>query len=296
MIINRQNIWKIVWVIGVYATLVLVLYLVVLYKVKWEDLDLNKYLYFYKCSNELCTTSEKGNIKYINSIKCDNNICPIITEINDNYVILNREGKSYIYDYTDNKIINNAYLDYHFITNNVIVATNNENLQGVIDYSGSILINFSYNDIKSYNNGYITYKEGNKMGIASQDNSVNIKPKYDDISLIDKYKFAYKNNDGYYIAKYDSEVPISNTIYDYVYSDSLAIFTVKDNKIDILDSELRSKLLMKIDTYYSYTTEKEIKSLDIYTKNNLMYFKVYTGDNTYKKYMYDIANSKLYNN
>ena len=296
MIINRQNIWKIVWVIGVYATLVLVLYLVVLYKVKWEDLDLNKYLYFYKCSNELCTTSEKGNIKYINSIKCDNNICPIITEINDNYVILNREGKSYIYDYTDNKIINNAYSDYHFIANNFIIATNNENLQGVIDYSGSILINFSYNDIKSYNNGYITYKEGNKMGIASQDNSVNIKPKYDDISLIDKYKFAYKNNDGYYIAKYDSEVPISNTIYDYVYSDSLAIFTVKDNKIDILDSELRSKLLMKIDTYYSYTTEKEIKSLDIYTKNNLMYFKVYTGDNTYKKYMYDIANSKLYNN
>lgn len=294
MIINRQNIWKIIWVVGVYATLVLVLYLVVLYKVKWEDLDLNKYLYFYDCGNELCTTSEKNDITYINSVECKDKICPIITERNDNYVILKREEKSYLFDYVNDKIINNDYLDYHFISDNVLVATNNEKLQGIIDYSGNIIIDFKYADIKSYNDGYITYKEGNKIGVASQDHSVDIKPKYDDICLIDKYKFAYKTIDGYYIAKYGSEVPISNTIYDYVYSANGIIFTVNDNKIDILDSELRGKLLMKIDTYYSYKTEKERKSLNLYVKNNLLYFKIYLGDDHYKSYMYDINNNKLY--
>ena len=292
MIINRQNIWKIIWVVGVYATLVLILYLVVLYKVKWEDLDLNRYLYFYECSNELCTSESIVN-NYYSSIRCDDNICPYITEKKDNYVILKKDTKSYVYDYQKGEIINNTYNDYHFTNDNYLIATNNENLQGIINYEGETIFEFNRNDILDYNYGYITYKENKKIGITNN-KLVDIKPKYDNVVLIDEGKYAYLDQDSYYIAEYDSEVPISNTIYDYIYSANKVILVINDNKIDILDNSLRSKLLMRIDTYYSYKTEKDRKSLNIYTKDNLIYFKVYSYSENYKNYIYDTLNNKLY--
>ena len=73
--INKNNIWKIIWVVGIYAILVLILYLVVIYKVKWEDQDLSKHLYFYECSQELCTTENEID-NYYSYIKCKDNICP----------------------------------------------------------------------------------------------------------------------------------------------------------------------------------------------------------------------------
>jgi len=290
-----KNIWKIIWIVGIYAILVLILYLVVLYKVKWEDLDLNKYLYFYNCNHELCT-SENQVDTYYSYIKCEDNKCPFITEKKDNLVILKSENKSYVYDYKNNKIINDDFISYNFTNNNNLIVTNNNNLQGIINYEGKIIIEIKYHKIINYNNGYITYEENNNIGISNEDNSIDITPKYDDVILIDKYKYAYKDdNNGYYIAEYNSEVPISNTIYDYIYSENMIIFTVKDNKIDILDNELRSKLLMKIETYYSYKTEKERKSLNLYTKDNLLHFNIYLGNNDYKEYIYDINNNKLYN-
>ncbi len=293
MIINRQNIWKIIWVVGVYATLVLILYLVVIYKVKWEDLDLNKYLYFYECSNELCT-SESAVDKYYSSIKCDDNICPYITEKKDNYVILKKDDTSYVYDYQNGKIINNTYTNYQFTNNDYLIATNKENQEGIIDYQGKIIFDFKYKEIVSYNYDYITYKENKKIGITDIDNYIDIKPTYDNVCLIDENKYAYLDNDGYYIAKYGNDVPISNTIYDYIYSANKVIFTIADNKIDILDNNLRSKLLMKISTYYGYKTEKERKTLNLHTKDNIIYFKVYLGNDEYKQYIYDTITQKLY--
>ena len=293
MIINRQNIWKIIWVVGIYATLVLILYLVVIYKVKWEDLDLNRYLYFYECSNELCT-SESSVSNYYTSIKCDDNICPYITEKKDNYVILKKDDKSYLYDYKSGKIINDTYDTYRFTNDKYLIATNNEKLQGIIDYNGEILFEFKYKEILDYNYNHIAYKENKKIGITNINKTINIKPKYDNVVLIDEHTYAYFDTDGYYIAEYDNEIPISNTIYDYIYSKNKVIFTINDNKIDILDNNLRSKLLMKIDTYYSYKTEKERKTLNLYTKDNFIYFKVYTSEDNYKSYTYDILNSKLY--
>ena len=293
MIINRQNIWKIIWVVGVYATLVLILYLVVVYKVKWEDLDLSKYLYFYECSNELCT-SENSVSKYYSTVKCEDNICPYITEIKDNYVILKKDDTSYVYNYQKGKIVNNTYTNYKFINDNYLIVTNKENLQGIINYDGEVIYDFKFKEIIDYKYDYIVYKENKKIGIADTDDYVNIAPSYDNVCIIDENKYAYLDNDGYYIAKYGNEAPISNTIYDYIYSANRVIFTIADNKIDILDNNLRSKLLMKINTYYSYKTEKERKTLNLHYKDGIIYFKVYLSSDEYKQYMYDTITNRLY--
>jgi len=36
---KKINIWKIIWVVGIFAVLLIILYLVVEYKVKYEDLS-----------------------------------------------------------------------------------------------------------------------------------------------------------------------------------------------------------------------------------------------------------------
>ena len=42
---KNNSLWRVIWIVGIYAVLVSILYLVIIYKVKWENKDLNKYLY-----------------------------------------------------------------------------------------------------------------------------------------------------------------------------------------------------------------------------------------------------------
>ena len=84
MEIKKKNLLRVGWIVGIYVILGLILYLVVDYKVKWEDRDLNTYLYFYNCSGDLCTTSTKPNY-YFGSVMCENRTCPYIEEKYDDF-------------------------------------------------------------------------------------------------------------------------------------------------------------------------------------------------------------------
>ena len=290
---TNKNLWRIMWIIGVYATLISILYLVVLYKVKWEDRDLNKYLYFYNCSGNLCTTDQKPE-EYYNKVLCQNDNCPYIIETKDDLVILkNNDNTNYIYNYMSDKIINDQYIEYHFLTDYNYLIVTKDNLQGIIDYNNEIIIPFKYTQIKDYKNDYFVYKENEKYGISKKDNEI-IAAEYNDICLINSLLYAYNDDNSYYISSYNSKTPISNSVYDYIYSTNNIIFTVIDKQIDILDENLKSKLVMKIDTYYSYTTEKERSSLNFKVDKDLLYFTIYTGNNKYDNYIYDINNGKLY--
>ena len=294
---KKKNTWKIIWIVGIYATLVLLLYLVVLYKVKWEDLDLNRYLYFYNCSGDVCTSENKVN-NYYNYLKCQDNICPIVLGKKDSYVIIQDSDKKYIYDYKKDRVVSNEFTDYKFMDNSdYIIVINDKKLEGIIDYEGKTIFQTNYKGIVGYNNelGYMIYSENNKLGLANKSNSVNIKPKYDDIIFINATQYAYKNNGSYSIAKYINESVISKTTYDYIYPAKNILLTIKDNKLDIVDNnKYNSKLIMKIDTTYSYKTENEIKSLNIRNEDNYLLFTLYKGNETYQNYLYDINNNKLY--
>ena len=290
--IKKNNFWHLIWVIGVYAILILLLILIVEYKVNWENKDLNTYLYFYKCSGNLCTTNEKID-NYYSKIKCDNKTCPYIKEKYNSLVVLADNEKEYIFDYTTDHIINNSYQRYNFV-NDYLIVKNNENKYGVISIDGNVLVEPKYNKIIDYKNGYLAYSENAKIGIVNEETNINIKPAYESIVLIDDSIYAYLEDNKYYIASYDTELPINNTTYDYVYSTNNVILTIKDKKIDILDSSLTSNLLLKIDTSYSYTEEKERESLNLHKEGNLLHFDVYGVEST-TAYIYDLKNNKLFN-
>ena len=51
---------------------------------------------------------------------------------------------------------------------------------------------------------------------------------------------------------------------------------------------------MTIPTYYEYKVEKERASLNLFIKDDILFFEVVNSDNSYINYKYDIKNKKLY--
>ena len=196
-----SKIWKIVWIVGIYAILITILYLVILYKVEWEDKDLNTYLYFYDCNNNLCSTTNKIN-DYYNKVLCEDDNCPYIKEIIDNNVILEKNNRSYIYNYFSNKIINNSYVDYKYLENDLYIVSDNSSKQGIINEIGDIIVEPQYDYIANYRNNFISYKQGNLYGIENIEKNIKINAEYEDVVLINDNIYGAKSNGLYYIYYY----------------------------------------------------------------------------------------------
>ena len=289
---KSSKLWRIIWVVGIYLILAVVLYLVILYKVKWEYKDLNTYLYFYDCNNLLCTTTNEMD-NYYSKILCEEDVCPYIDTIIGNNTVLRENNSSWIYNYIDGNIINNDYVNYNYIGNNNYIVTDYNNNQGVIDIDGNILVTPKYKNINNYNKGYISFIENNLYGIDSMDETCKIEPIYEDVVLINDSMFAAKADNIYQLYSYNNLNPINNNKYNFVNSYNNAIVVIANNKIDILDKNLNSTLLLKINTFYSYTTEQERDSLNIYSDGENIYFKVYTDEFNYNNYVYSINGKKL---
>ena len=287
------NIWQVVWIGGIFAILLVILHLVVQYKVKWEDRDLDSYLFFYNCNNNLCTTNNKID-GYYSYIKCNGTECPYIKEIKDNLVILSTNDKEYVYDYENDNIINDTYKTYSFTDDNYIVMDNSGNY-GIINGVGEVVVEPQYSQITAYKDNYIVYKSDDKAGIINEEKQIDIKPTYEDIVLINDSVYGYVEDNKYYIASYDTELPINNTSYDYLYTiDNNNILVIKDNKLDIIDSNLNSALILKLDTYYKYEVEKERSSLKLNKKGNILTFSIIQDEDKINNYIYDIKNKKIY--
>ena len=110
---KSSKLWRIVWIVGIYAVLALILYLVIIYKVQWEYKDLNTYLYLYDCGHKLCTSTTVQE-DYYNKILCEDDICPYIENIIGSNLILKKNDSSWIYNYISGDIVSNNYTDYRF--------------------------------------------------------------------------------------------------------------------------------------------------------------------------------------
>lgn len=287
-----SKIFKIIWVSGIYILLFVILYLVIVYKVEWEDKDLNTYLYFYDCSHKLCSSSKKQD-DYYNKILCEDDVCPHITDIIGNNLILTSENTSWIYNYISDEIINNSYINYRYIGHDLFVVTDNTNNQGVIELSGKEIVPLKYEYIENYYDGFISYKKDNLFGIDTLDDKYRVPNDYEDIVLINNKIFAGRKENVYHLYSYNDINNDNANKYNYVYSYDGIIFVVNNNKIDILNSNLNSTLLIKIDSFYDYTTEKERDSLNIYVEDNILYFDVFINEKEYITYKYNISTNKI---
>lgn len=290
---KKKNFLRISWIVGLYAILISILYLVIIYKVKWEDKDLNTYLYLYNCSNELCTSTTSQST-YYGKLVCKDKICPYIIEKSDNYLVLSDNNGQFLYDYVNDKIVNDQYSTYKLTNDNNFIVIDKDNNYGILSKNNELLVNFINKEIIDYKNGFILYKENGKYGVINESEKINIKPSYEKIILIDNNIYGYLEDGKYYIASYDTEVPITGNTFDFIYSIDNILFVVNNKQFDILDNNLISKLLMKIDCHYDYKVEKESATLNIRKKDNLVLFSIYVTNDEYTNYIFDLKNNKLF--
>ena len=289
---KKNKLWKIIWVTCIYAILIIILYLVILYKVKWENKDFNTYLYFYDCGNAVCSTITKPNT-YYSKIVCDDGECPYISEFSDNIVILTKNEKSWLYDYKNDNIHNDDYVNYKQLNNDLYVVTDENMKQGIIDKVGKNVAANRYDEIVDYNYGLIVHKENDLYGIDYESGNKVISPKYEDVIIIDNTMYAAKKNNKYQIYKVVNNALKSDVQYDYVWTNHDTIITIKNKQLDILDNTLKSNLLMKITTYLDYDTKSEKNSLNFSSDDEYIYFEVRTNDDSYIKYKYHIVDKKI---
>lgn len=291
---KKNNLWRIIWVVGIYGILILVLYLVIDYKVKWEGLDLHSYLYFYNCSNDVCTSITPQD-NYYGKLLCEDDVCPFIKEKKDNILIMSKDDIQFLYDYEIDNIINNIYVNYRFTNGENYIVSREDEKQGVINALGDILVDFDYLYIKEYMDGYYSVKENGKYSIFNKDKNIDTGYKYDDVILINEriYAFSIDNGNSYQIAEYSTGNLVNNNKYSYIYVFNKMIFTVNNKIINIYNENLKSNLLMPIHTYYTYQEEKERSSLNLSIKNNILTFIVFNNNDSYTLYRYDIKNNKL---
>ena len=290
---KKNNLWRIIWIVGIYAVLALILYLVIMYKVKWEDKDFNKYLYFYNCSGSLCASDSPQN-KYYCKIVCDNNECPYISNINNTILTLNKGNTSWLFDYAEEKIIDDKYAQYILLNNKYYAVKDTNGKFGVIDLTGNVIVNFDdYDEIKDYNNNYLVYKKGIKYSLKNVDTNSDIQKDKDDIILINDKLYASMEDGLYYFTYIENNDKVNSMGYNYIYNYGDTILTFNNKKIDILNTELKSTLVMPISTFYEYKTGQERDSLKIKISDNILHFIVALEDNKAISYRYDLINKKI---
>lgn len=287
-----SKVWKIIWVVGIYALLTTILYLVVLYKVEWEDKDLNTYLYFYDCSDNLCTSTTKVD-NYYGKVLCEDDNCPYIKEIINNNVILEKNNVAYIYNYINNKIINNNYVNYRYLDNGLYVVTDRSGNQGIINEVGDVVVQPKYEYVDNYRNKFISYKQGDFYGIENLENDIKVNAEFDDVVLINDNIYGAKKDGFYKIYNYKDNNSDDTNEYIYLDSYSDVIFAINDKKIDVMTVDLKSTLLMKINTFFEYKLEKERDSLNLHSDGEYLYFDVFTSEKEYISYKYSIVLKKL---
>ena len=174
---RKINIFRIIWVTGVFLLLITILLMVMDYKINYQYLEEN-YLYFYNCNNSVCTARVKDGITNSNlysTYECGYEQCPTIKKvIEDSYVILEHENKNILYDFINDKIISDEYEEYISILDNYFIVTKN-NYQGMIDKDNKMVINVSYDQLGyekdglllGYDLGKIIAKKNDLYGIIS---------------------------------------------------------------------------------------------------------------------------------
>lgn len=290
---KKDNLWRVIWVVGIYAVLVLILYLVVIYKVKWENKDLHKYLYFYNCNDSLCTSDVAQN-KYYSRVLCEDDGCPYISSINNNLVILNEKDKSWIYDYANEKVLNDKYSSYEYLKDNYYIVKDNSNNIGLINDNDEIIISLDkYDKIIDFKNDYLLYFKDGMYYIKNIADNTELIASENKLLLINDKLYGYIEDNNYYIASYDTKDKVNDNSYNYMFAYEDIILTINDKKIDIMTTDLKSTLIMRITTYYDYAIEKERDSLNIKIRDDILYFNVRNKDEKYTSYKYDLKNKKI---
>jgi hypothetical protein len=288
---KKINWWKLVWILGVYIILGLILYLVIEYKVKWESLDTNKYLYFYDCDSKLCTSTTKVGEYYSRYTFKKNS--PYIISYDEETAIISDNDKYLVYNYKDDKVIINNYDWYEYLSYNdkTYFMMKGNNKFGIIDNQGNVVVNNEYDNIVIEGN-MLKVSNDSLYGLLDNEFNIYLDVEYQYVDVNGENIIIEKDNK-YSLLSLNKDIVGSNYLYIIRIDDSNYLVIDTDNNIDIVNNKMESNLIMIIEGTLDYSNIDNIDTLNIRCEDNIMLFDVLVNEREGLTYRYDLVNKKL---
>ena len=231
---------------------------------------------YYKCTDNLYNNQliymSNGKIASEYLILNDGDKITLFNYNNSKSVTLNeRINDVKIYSYNELGKNDNNYINY-------IIAKDDNNKYGLIDYSGNIKLEFKYDRLENYINKdeYVACLN-NKCGLIDSNDKVLLSLEYDNIIYNQEYKVLLNNN--------TASIMYLNKI---VVSSILPYNNLKDNSIKLIYNKGLLYYINKAD--YEENTQGFWDNSKTYLIGNAGVIKRYDG---YLEPIYDYNNEKL---
>jgi len=115
---KKFNYFKFVWVCGIFAFLLAILFMIIDYKINYEYLSDN-YLYFYNCDGSVCSAyvdEDIGSDDLYSTYECGYEVCPRITKtLANSYVVLENAEEVILFDFKHDLVVSRDYDSYDLL-------------------------------------------------------------------------------------------------------------------------------------------------------------------------------------
>lgn len=277
----------------------------------------DRYLIYTNIDNKLTTYIFDGtNIKQFYEIDNVTYVNPIIFKgIDTEYIIGFAsivEDDLYLYNLNSSGIlvVNDASLvgdysingKYYVYNENYLVVKNSDNLMGVIDVNGNIVLDYKYNNIvNTYDNSFIAVNNKGKYGVIDKAGKTLIKFKYSVIDYFrDYYLLVNSNNKMALYSKDYKQLTEFEMNYDSLLEydlrtefNSVNLYKV-DGRVVVVNNYLEDKNGIEYDKHNLYVIDgksivKKIKQVGFGSKD-----VIYTYDKDYNITIYDSQFTELF--
>lgn len=127
---------------------------------------------------------------------------------NENYLIIkNKDNKMGVIDFTGTTIIDYKYQNIIATENETFIAQDFKNRYGIVDKTGKTLLKFNYKAIKNYKDNYLVVNSSKELALYNSElkNITGFKMKYD--SLLD---YDLRNTNSLFITKLNGHLIVAN--------------------------------------------------------------------------------------
>ena len=201
------------------------------------------------------------------------------------YITVNNDGLYGIIDFNKSVIFENKYLDIKTIYSSNKYAVKIDQGYRIIDKTGEILLDKTFEDINDINGDNIIFKQNGKYGITTTYLENKVDPKYEDLIFIDNNRYIAKNGGLYGVIDVNSEIQVEFKYMGIEYKGTagIVIAETSDNQYDIYDSTMDLRLTVNAielkdeymvvaigeeDKYYNFKFEEK-DSKTIFSSNDI---------------------------
>lgn len=256
-----------------------------------EDSKLNLYVFDGKTFSLYHSFTDAN---YVKPIVCKDVIVGFSSFVDEKLYLynLNGVGISVLGDLT---LVADKFIDNVFYVNNKesLVIKNKEELYGVININGEVILEAKYKDVISLSedNNYIVKDNNDKYGIIAADGNILLNNKYDGILEYDDYYILIKDKK---MALYDKEFNVIidfkmnyNTLMEFNYRKDLSVklYNNEDNIVIVNNvDEDKYKREYEYHNMYVIKDSKIVNNIEQISYNNEL---MYSYDKNYKIKFYD---------